>query len=89
MTWRVFATESCQPDFDRLTERERIAVAEDLFRWVENGPPRTNRRLVGGAEIFEDEIPSGFAVTYFVEEREPYVAVLRVRRPPPRPGLAT
>lgn len=80
MSWRVFATDTSQPDFDKLSEAERAALADDLFDWVENGPPRSNRRLIASAEIFEDEVPSGCVVTYFVDETQPYVAVLRVRR---------
>jgi hypothetical protein len=79
VSWRVFVTASPQPDLDRLTEAEQGALADALFEWVEAGPPRTNRRTVSGAELFEDSVP-GLLVTYFVDEREPYVAILRVRR---------
>jgi hypothetical protein len=41
------------------------------FRWAEAGPPATSRRRVGGVEMFEDRLPSGFAVAYFLDEREP------------------
>ncbi|HEV2811489.1 MAG TPA: hypothetical protein VGV93_13960 [Acidimicrobiales bacterium] len=80
MSWRVFATDASRPDFERLTEAERDALAEVLFSWVESGPRRTNRRLVAGVEIFEDELPPGIGVTYFVDESERYVAILRVRK---------
>lgn len=81
MSWCVLATDTSQPDFDRLSDAERAALAEELFTWVEAGPPRANPRLVAGAEIFEDEVPSGFVVTYFVDDTLLYVAILRVRRP--------
>ena len=80
MSWRVFATDASRPDFQSLTEAERGTVAEVLFSWVETGPPRANRRLVAGVEIFEDELPSRIGVTYFVDESEPYVAILQVRK---------
>ncbi len=80
MSWRVFATDASRPDFESLTEAEGEALAEALFGWVETGPPRANRRLVADVEMFEDELSSGFGVTYFVDEREPYVAILRVRK---------
>lgn len=80
MSWRVFATDASQSDFDELSDVERSALADDLFAWVETGPPRANRRLVAGTEVFEDEVPSGFRVVYFVDESEPYVGVLRVRK---------
>ena len=79
MSWRVFATDASQPDFDRLSDEERAALADDLFDWVETGPPRANRRLVGRSDLFEDRVRSGFTVTYFVDDSAPYVAVLRVR----------
>jgi hypothetical protein len=50
------------------------------MEWVEAGPPRTNRRDVAGAELFEDELRSGFEVVYLVDESVPYAAILRVRR---------
>lgn len=78
MSWRVFLTASLQPDLDRLTEAEQALLADALFEWVEAGPPRTNGRIVGGVELFEDTV-SGFVVAYFVDEREP------VRGDPPRP----
>ena len=80
MSWRVLATDASQRDFEKLTESERTALTEDLFSWVETGPPRVNRRVVAEVELFEDEVPSGFVVTYFVDETEPYVAVVRVVR---------
>jgi hypothetical protein len=36
--------------------------------------------VVGGVELFEERLESGFVVTYFVDEGEPYVAIVRVRR---------
>jgi hypothetical protein len=82
VSWRVLPTDTSRPDFDRLGEDERAALAEDLFGWVENGPHRTNSRLLGTVEIFEDPVPSGFTVAYFVDEAEPCVAILRIRKRP-------
>jgi hypothetical protein len=79
VNWRIFATDASQPDFDRLSDEERAALADDLFGWVESGPPRANRRVVGGLDLFEDRVRSGFTVTYFVDDLAPYVAILRVR----------
>jgi len=80
VSWRIFVTDSAAGDLSRLSEPERNAVNEDLFAWVDTGPPKANRRELGDLELFEDALPSGFRVTYFVNETEPYVAVLRVRR---------
>jgi len=82
VSWRVFATDATRPDFAILSDADRDLVAEELFRWVEVGPPRKNRRVVSGAEIFEDALPNGILVTYFTDEHETYVGLLRVRRHP-------
>jgi len=79
VSWRVFATATADPDFARLTGSQRTALNEDLFGWVESGPPRRNRRIVADVEMFEDTLSSGYRVTYFVNETEPYVAILRIR----------
>jgi len=79
VSWRIIATDASQPDFDRLSDEERAALADDLFGWVETGPPRANRRLVAGLDLFEDRVRSGFMVTYFVDDSALYVAILRVR----------
>ena len=80
MTWRIFLTDSSQPDLDKLTPADRAAITEDLFAWVPNGRPRTKGQLVAGVRLFEDQLPSCISVTYFVDEQVPYVGVLRVRR---------
>jgi hypothetical protein len=79
VNWRILATDGSQPDFDRLTEEERAALADGLFGWIETGPPMTNRRMLGDLELFEDQVGSGFIVTYFVLVPVPYVGILRVR----------
>jgi hypothetical protein len=80
VSWRVFATDYLQSDLDALSEDDRVSLHDELFSWVETGPPMVNRRNVAGAELFEDHLPSGFLITYFVELNEPYVAILRVRK---------
>ena len=80
MTWRVFLTDSSQPDLDRLTPADRTALTDELFAWVSDGPPRTSGQVVAGVQLFEDQLPSGISVTYFVDEQVPYVGVVRVRR---------
>ncbi len=79
MSWRVFATAASDDDFARLSESERSALNDDLFAWVDDGPPLGNRRVVFDVEMFEDLVPSGYRVTYVVNRAEPYVAILRVR----------
>jgi hypothetical protein len=79
VNWRILATDGSQSDFDRLSGEERAALANDLFGWVEVGPPKTNRLILGGLELFEDRVQAGFTVTYFIDESTPYVGILRVR----------
>ena len=80
MTWRVFLTDSSQPDLDALTPTDRAAITDELFAWVPDGPPRTRGQVVAGVQLFEDQLPSGISVTYFINEQVPYVGVVRVRR---------
>ncbi|MGH9156796.1 MAG: hypothetical protein ACRD1K_13395 [Acidimicrobiales bacterium] len=77
MSWRVVLGDAALAG---LSEAEQDAVSSDLFPWVEDGPPRINSRTVLGAMFFEDEIPSGYRIAYFVDESVPYVAILRVRK---------
>lgn len=80
MTWRIFLTDSSQPDLDALTPADHAELTEELFAWVPNGPPRTRAEVVSGAQLYEDQLPSGISVTYFVDEQVPYVGVVRIRR---------
>jgi hypothetical protein len=80
VTWRVILTDAVQPDLDRLEDDDRGRLPEFLLGWVDTGPPLGERRLVGGLELFEDLVGTGFVVTYFVDATVPYAAVLRVRR---------
>jgi hypothetical protein len=59
VSWRILA-ERAWMNLEKLDEDERAAVADDLLGWVETGPPRSNRRDVGGLELFDDRLPSGF-----------------------------
>jgi hypothetical protein len=56
------------------------SVTGELFAWVEFGPPMRNRREFRGAQLFEDDLPSGHRVTYFVDASVPYVAIVHMRR---------
>jgi len=77
VSWRVVITETA---LEGVSDAEKAAVTAELFAWVEAGPPRQNRRPVFGAPLFEDRLPSGFEVAYFVDAAVPYIAVVRVRR---------
>lgn len=47
-------------------------------------PHRQGRRcrgeVVAGVQLYEDRLPSEINITYFVDERVPYVGVVRMRR---------
>ncbi len=83
MTWRVLTTPACEPDIQALSDKDRAAVVEDLFAWVQDGPPRSAPRLVSGAVVFDDPLRCGYSVSYFVDEEQRYVAVVRVRNSRP------
>jgi hypothetical protein len=79
VTWRVFLTDSSQPDLDRLSRR--IAPLSP----TNCSPGCRTDRLARAArswrvQLFEDQRPSGISVTYFIDEQVPYVGVVRVRR---------
>jgi hypothetical protein len=77
VTWRVFLTDSFQPDLDALTPADRAVITEELFAWVPDGPPRTSGQVVAGVQLCEDQLPSGISVNDFVDEQAP------LRRPHP------
>lgn len=79
MTWSVIVGPDAEADLDRLGEAERMAITEELWTWVDQGPPRGARRGIAGADAYEDELSSG-RVVYLVDEAQQYVAVLRIRR---------
>jgi len=80
VTWLVSLTDSSQPDLDALTPADRAALTEELFAWQPDGPPRTSGQVVAGVQLYDDQLPSGISVTYFVDDQVPYVGVVRVRR---------
>lgn len=80
MSWRIITSPAGWSEVEKLSEGERAAVSLDLMAWVDDGPPRGTRRGVLGAQLFVDDLPSGFTVTYFVHEADQYAAIVRVRR---------
>ncbi|MBV8159840.1 MAG: hypothetical protein JO265_02850 [Acidimicrobiia bacterium] len=83
MSWRIFVATTADPDFANLTDAQRAALNEDLFAWVDAGPPRQNRKMTAGTELFEDVVASGYRITYFVKRS----GALRCH--PPRPRYLT
>jgi len=59
VTWRVFLTDSSQPDLDAFTPADRAAITDELFAWVPDGPPRTRGQVVAGVQLFGDQLPIG------------------------------
>ncbi len=77
MRWRVILGDAA---LEGLGEADEETVTAELFAWIEVGPPMRNRRELRGSQLFEDDLPSGHHVTYFVNASVPYVAIVRVRR---------
>ena len=82
MSWQVFVRATAEADLENLNEGDRQTLAFELFSWVESGPPQETRRDVLGVEMFDDSTPSGFRVTYVVDEDNERVLVVRSRKPP-------
>jgi hypothetical protein len=77
VSWRIVPSDTA---FEGLSQAEEEAVTLELFSWVDNGPPRGERREVFGVELFQDELPSGYEITYFVSDAEQHAAIVRVRK---------
>ena len=71
-------------DLVGLEEQASEILTDTLVAWVENGPPRENRRQLGGIEFFEASIAQRYLLGYIVREEPPGVLLLWLRR---RPGL--
>ncbi len=80
MTWKVLTTSASEPDFQALGDDDRAAVVDELFAWVEDGPPRSAPRIVGGVLLFDDPLRCGYTVAYFVDDAERYIAVVRLHK---------
>ena len=88
MPWRILITPSVEPDFDEFEDKDELS--RTLLRWVENGPPGTVQRRAhaagyeAGVPFYEDRTAGGILIQYFVgTEPDLYVAILRLRPPPP------
>ncbi len=52
-----------------------------MFAWVEDGPPRQTLRDVLGVEMFDDDVPAEFRITYVVDDANERILVVRIRKP--------
>ena len=80
MTWRVACSPACQPDFRAASADEGSELLDELFTWVDGGPPRSSSWYVRGLVIYDQPLPCGYRISYFVEDAERYVGVIRLRR---------
>ncbi len=80
MTWAVVHGDASWADLDRLAPDERAAVDDLLSTWVTTGPLQDRPRTVAGMTLFEHHLGDRVAVTYFVDENQRLIGVLRVRR---------
>jgi mRNA-degrading endonuclease RelE of RelBE toxin-antitoxin system len=85
VSWRVFVRAAAEVDFEALDAPDQLVVSEELFRWVNDRPPRATLREVLGVRMFDDTVVGGFKVTYVVDEPEQNVLVLRIRKAPTLP----
>lgn len=80
MTWRVASSPACQPDFRAASAEQGSALLDELFGWVDGGPPRDAPWFVGQLVIYDQPLRCGYTISYFVEDTERYVGVIRLRR---------
>ena len=80
MTWQVFLRADAESDLDRLDPEEQRLLADAMFGWVADGPPRRTPRDVLGIRMFDDDVGEGFRVTYVVDEDNQRILVVRVRK---------
>ncbi len=80
MSWQVVSSPASLPDFRALAGEEGAAVVDELFSWVDGGPPAAPGWTVGGVVIFDVALPHGYTISYFLDEEERYIAVIRLRR---------
>jgi len=86
VNWRIIGFSSYGPDCERLSPEDRLEFDDELFRWVEDGPPCHVSRMVSGVEVYDDVTAAGLVITYVVGADDRYVGVLRVRRRPAGTG---
>jgi mRNA-degrading endonuclease RelE of RelBE toxin-antitoxin system len=79
VTWQVFVRADVEDDLDRLDDAEQRLLAEDMFAWVADGPPRRTTRDVLGVRMFDDDLGERFRVTYVVDEDNRRIFVVRIR----------
>jgi hypothetical protein len=84
VTWGIDFISRVRTDLVGLEEQTSEALTDTLMAWVENRPPRENRRQLGGVEFFETTIAQRYLLGYVVREDPPGVLLLWLRR---RPGL--
>lgn len=80
MTWQVFVRADAEDDLDRLDDAEQRLLAEEMFAWVGEGPPRGTTRDVLGVRMFDDDLGERFRVTYVVDEDNRRIFVVRIRK---------
>ncbi len=80
MTWRVVSSPACQPDFRAASVEQGSVLLDELFAWVEEGPPRRDPWPIAGVVVYDEPLACGYTVSYFVEDADRYIAVIRLRR---------
>ena len=82
MTWGIDFTSRVRADLVGLGEQASEELTDTLAAWVEDGPPRENRRQLRGTEFFEASIAQRYLLGYIVREDPPGVLLLWLRRRP-------
>jgi len=86
VTWGVDFTTNARADLVGLEPEISEAVTEALVSWTQGGPPRENRRQLGGIVFYEATVAGRYLVGYTVREEPQSFVVLWLRR---KPGVLT
>jgi hypothetical protein len=55
-------------------------VEQTLLEWVSSGPPRDRSRDLAGLMLYEHHIENRIGITYFADDEQELVGLLRIRR---------
>lgn len=84
MAWQIRIERSAEGDLALFDDLD--ALSEVLLRWVERGPPGTEKRRAFNIPFYEDITDEGIRIQYFVGTQPVlYVAIVRLRPPSPKP----
>jgi hypothetical protein len=80
VSWAIVHSDDSWNDLSRLDTEERSSVEQTLLEWVSSGPPRDRSRDLAGLMLYEHHIENRIGITYFADDEQELVGLLRIRR---------